>query len=62
MKYKEVLSCDGKDEEIDFEIEFQVPERLAQLIERSAVREFFGVYDEASETITIKGETAHTVI
>ena len=62
MEYEEIISCDGKDETITFSIPIPLTSRLAELIERSAIRDFYGYYDEAAETIVLKGETVHTVI
>lgn len=59
MEYEEKIGCDGTDEEITIRAVLPVGGRLAQLIERSAIRDFDATYDEETETITIEGSIVH---
>ena len=62
MEYKEEISCDGEDETIRFTIVVPVMERLAELIERSAIEVFDAVYDDDGAAIVLKGSIIHTVV
>lgn len=62
MEYKEEILCDGEDETIKFTIVVPVIERLAELIERSAIEVFEAVYDYDSAAIVLKGSIIHTVV
>lgn len=52
-------SEDGVNEEIKTVITVPLHPRLAELVDRSAIREFYGEYNEGDETITLVGETVH---
>jgi len=62
MEYKEEISCDGEDETICFTIVVPLQERLAELIERSAIEVFEAVYDYDGAAIVLKGSIIHTVV
>ena len=52
----------GVDEDITVNMTIPLHPRLAELIDRSAIREFWGEYNEGGESITLHGETEHTVL
>lgn len=54
-------SEDGVYEDIAVNITVPLHPRLAELIDRSAIREFWGEYNDGGESITLHGETEHII-
>ena len=57
----EIGSENGAYEDITVDITVPLHPRLAELVDRSAIREFWGEYNEGGESITLHGSTEHTL-
>ena len=61
MEYQMKIGSDGVYEGITVNMTIPLHPRLAELIDRSAIREFWGEYNEGGESITLHGETEHGI-
>lgn len=61
MDYKEIIESDGVEETITIKVTLPLNPRLAQIIDRSAIRDFTATYNEGDETITFEGDTVHSI-